>query len=98
MKPEKPKKRRNVGIHSYRLKRDQNNPREVAFADQWELENQQGDIMMRLMGNGARNTQPTPEQVTTAATVVQWLGSNVGTSFIREVIKRNPKAFERYLP
>jgi hypothetical protein len=75
------------GYFKQRLKPNANNPREVAFAEQWKVENRErvtGFIMQHLVpGYTKRDAE-------VAATVVQWLGSNVGMSFIRETIKRCP--------
>jgi hypothetical protein len=76
-----------VGFSSYRLNPNQDNPREVAFALQWTEENQHPgpNILAHLIpGYTERDAQ-------VAATMMQWLGSNVGMSFLEEAIKREPK-------
>lgn len=78
-----------VGIFSGRLARAMNNPREVAFHKQWKKEQEEGKILSHLIG--AKLTQ---RDAAVSATVIQWLGSNVGMSFLEEVIKREPKIKE----
>jgi hypothetical protein len=60
--------------------------REKAFADAWEKENQ-GDIsrgpMLRYLIPGFSQ-----DQATAAATVMQWLGSEIGFSFLQETLKK----------
>jgi hypothetical protein len=38
-----------IGLHSHRLDPKQNNPREIAFIEQWRHENEYADILYRLM-------------------------------------------------
>ncbi len=67
---------------SYRFK---DNPKERAFYEAWRKENEQSSVLEYLMStheNGRR--QPVSERDEhVAATVVQWLGSPVGQSFLR---------------
>ena len=79
------------GLHAYRLKPEQGNPREVAFAEQWEIENNQGNVLDWLCGDGSKKSVASMRDIVIAATVVQWLGSNVGISFIQEAAKRSPE-------
>lgn len=77
------------GFSPHRLHPNSGNPREVAFASAWK----------------AINTPPNPATTPTlanlvpdlserdakvAATVIQWLGSPVGTSFLRQVVDSSP--------
>lgn len=67
------------GLHSHRLKRE---PEEKRFAEAWDRE----DVLKHLLGDGidaVRDIGPRDEVV--AATVIQWLGSPVGQSFLREL-------------
>ncbi|MDP2651955.1 MAG: hypothetical protein Q8O94_02375 [bacterium] len=76
-----------IGLSAYRLNPNQDNPREVAFAAQWAEENEHPspNILAHLIpGYSDRDAQ-------VAATMMQWLGSNVGMSFISEAMKREPK-------
>lgn len=81
--PERPMER-HVGLHHGRLDPQADNPREVSFAEQWREENQYGQLMYLIPA-----LTPRDEQV--AATVIQWLGSNVGLSFLRAVVKRDAR-------
>lgn len=94
-----------TGLHTHRLRPNQNNQREVAFAEQWSWENEHFDILKNLLEvpcslqeatargrNGPcqypLGIQPTERDAVIAATVIQWLGSNVGLSFIREALNK----------
>lgn len=72
------------GLFSQRLA---NNPRERAFAEQWEIENKLYHALNFLVGVGDAK-EITDRDIEVAATVIQWLGSNVGMSFLSEVIKK----------
>jgi hypothetical protein len=91
------------GLHASRLKVEQNNPREIAFAKQWELENSYitenvvGCLGMLLSTESNETShrrvwlelgEPTKRDEIVAATVVQWLGSNCGMDFLRQSLKR----------
>lgn len=85
-----------VGLHSKRL--TQNNPREKAFAEQWQKENEQAETLRLLMAPISMQSVPTrdlpllkPRDMEVAATVIQWLGSNVGMDFLRQVIQSSPE-------
>jgi hypothetical protein len=89
-----------VGIHVHRLRLDQNNPRENAFAEEWAQENRRSDLLRELMLVGSYSPlvsvhdtrvpafRITQRDATIVATVVQWLGSNIGLSFLEESLKR----------
>lgn len=77
------------GLHTNRLTKAADNPREVAFAEEWEKENSlshhnRPTIEHLLGGPGCVGVRDS----TVAATVVQWLGSNVGMSFLRNALGR----------
>lgn len=76
------------GLYAYRLK-DSVNDREVTFAEAWKQQVQSG-VLHRLLNN------PTKEDAKVVATIMQWLGSNVGISFLREAVKNNDN-IKRYL-
>ena len=84
-----------VGLHQNRF---QNNPAEKAISDLWTKENENGRILEWLLcqekGRIARDL--TQEEATTAATVIQWLGTIVGRSFLVDAIKSN-EDLERYI-
>lgn len=64
----------------------QHNQREALFARAWEQENAErshfGEPRIEQLLPGC-----TQEQATAAATVIQWLGSQVGFYFLQEVLK-----------
>jgi hypothetical protein len=79
----------NKGLHQYRFK---NEPLEKLFAEAWEADNI--DNAGRIDGRGildyllAKDSNHPNGEVTkrdreVAATVIQWLGSPVGQSFLR---------------
>lgn len=70
------------GKYRDRIKRE---PEEKAFADAWQRANDRGNLLGYLVGDDGRAAEPTPEQVETAATVIQWLGSHVGQCFLRDL-------------
>lgn len=95
------------GLHSDRLKPDRDNPREVAFAEQWGWENRHHDLLNQLLmvpcssddpercgysgGFGAYKMPcsfPGDRDRRIAATLMQWLGSNVGFSFLQEALAK----------
>lgn len=79
-------KKPHVGMHAYRLKVNAGNPMEVAFSKQWSQEQEQGHVLAHLIGKDFSD-----RDAEVAATVIQWLGSNVGMSFLEEAIIREPK-------
>lgn len=91
------------GAHFYRIdaKYRRYNLREMLFVFQWQKENGDvidapygGQLLAKLLGH-----EPTPQEWETAATVIQWLGSNIGQCFLREVeddikkLKSEPRSF-----
>ena len=68
------------GYHTRRL--NDENPREVAFAEAWENQNQYG-LMKKLVPDC------TDRDAQVAATVIQWLGSSVGMGFLLDVITKS---------
>lgn len=74
-----------TGFHVNRLAPEAENPREVAFHDQWVEEN---DTSQRrcLLYNLVPDCADRDAQV--AATIIQWLGSNVGFSFLHDALSR----------
>ena len=94
-----------TGLHADRLKPKRGNPREVAFASHWALENNHRDVLRRLLEVPCPPNDPqccilrgenggwklplgfnTERDDQIAATVIQWLGSNVGFSFLQEAL------------
>ena len=96
------------GLHAWRLATQQDNPREVAFVEQWQCEHGHDtepphrDLLDELLqvpislpavirkpGTALHPIGPATERDRiVAATVVQWLGSNCGMSFLREALRR----------
>lgn len=77
------------GLYIGRLAND--NPREVAFASQWEKENVGRALSMHSYGgtlDQLLNRCVDQKTATDVATVIQWLGSNVGFSFLHEALQR----------
>lgn len=79
MKP----KLNHVGFSANRLDVLQDNPREVAFAKEWQKEQSQGNLLENLIPN------VTQRDAQVAATVIQWLGSNIGMSFMENVCAKS---------
>lgn len=63
------------------------NPLEKRFSDSWE-DMQRGNVLDYLLSptNKLGDTTTTERDRTVAATVIQWLGSPVGQSFLRDVL------------
>lgn len=84
------------GLSIHRLN---SNPAEKAFAEEWEEANKVStpgrpySTLDHLMDpNHQRDPAPsTPQEITSAATVVQWLGSPVGQGFLSRVIEKSPE-------
>lgn len=92
-----------TGYHSYRLTPEQNNRREVAFAREWEREHEGNnhDIAAQLIcfepetdpqrvgffGGLKQVREISDEERRAMATVIQWLGSNVGFSFLENSLE-----------
>jgi hypothetical protein len=76
------------GVSSNRTPRE---PKEKAFADVW-AEQAPTTLPYLLYGQDRRNHALSQKDATVAATVIQWLGSNVGQSFLEDVKER----IERY--
>ena len=68
------------GFKTYRFK---DNPMEKRFVDMWITLNEQSQYHLhRLLGFDA-----TDEQINAANTIIQWLGTPVGISFLRDVLE-----------
>lgn len=93
------------GLHVHRLGPKCGNPREVAFAEQWQSEHAYSDLLGQLFlvpaTEGTQGAErdwvlgasyckplgyPTERDRIVAATVVQWLGSNIGMGYLREAL------------
>jgi hypothetical protein len=73
------------GFKPHRFK---SNPMEKRFAEKWRLKNIFGvDVMNYILSiHDRKYDEPTQEEIRTANGVIQWLGSPVGLSFIRDVL------------
>lgn len=78
---------RHTGFSAHRLSPQAGNPREVAFADEWREQTRYG-----MLGHLIPDITERDERV--AATIIQWLGSNVGMCFLRDVVKSNKQVAE----
>lgn len=88
------------GIRHHRTE-DKSLYREKAFADEWEKENEKdlmagyrGSLLQRLFIDGDINHEHIIKKITKrdrmiAATVIQWLGSNIGFCFLETVLKKS---------
>ena len=76
-----------VGVHADRLYDPERNPREVVFARAWELENDTCNRLRLLLGEDEARNMDWPTAISTAATVVQWLGSDVGWEFVEAAVR-----------
>lgn len=75
---------KNRGLHQHRFKR---NPEERRFAIAWEVQSVVGRSLAHLLDETGVSSpaDPTPRDRTVAATVIQWLGSPVGQSFLKDL-------------
>jgi hypothetical protein len=71
-------RRRKDGSHS--------GVREAAFHDQW-LHEQGSNLLLKLL-DGANLGDLSHREATIAATLIQWLGTNVGFCFLENALKR----------
>lgn len=81
------------GVHADRLKNGPWEDRERAFAEAWAEEYQPSvnrDLLAQLVNhpNYASDVYPTERDRVVAATVIQWLGSNVGMGFLDSALRR----------
>jgi len=73
---------KNKGIHQYRFK---SNLLEKVFAETWEAQNGRGHTLEYLLSLRNERESVTDREREVAATVIQWLGSPVGQSFLEDV-------------
>jgi hypothetical protein len=92
----------NTGIHASRCEHA-SSALEKAFAEQWQVDNDKWKVLDLLLRSDGPQTRPlsgfddrpyhfgdppTERDATVAATVIQWLGSNVGRCFLEEAFDR----------
>ena len=77
----------NKGLNQRRFA---DNPLEKAYADQWEKDNKEGRLLECILAKEPNyiRDEVTDRDREVAATVIQWLGSPCGQSFVEEVINR----------
>jgi hypothetical protein len=74
-----------TGLRAYRLKDDgPSTLREKAFTDLWQQE-QESHLLEYLLGSDNQKGNVSERDAQVAATVIQWLGTAVGQSFIEKV-------------
>ena len=76
-------KLKHEGFSKARLHPAAGNDREISYAKAWEVENKMSGTLQHLI------PQCSERDAQVAATVIQWLGSNVGNSFLNKVIAEN---------
>lgn len=75
-------------LHTHRgylHQRVQSNPLEAAFAQQWEDRNSDGSLIHAICGDVESFTR---QECYIAASIVQWLGTNVGMGFVETALQR----------
>ena len=75
--------KRHTGIHEHRIAES---PLEASIARRWRQDCERGLLDHILSCGGTADVSLRDEAV--AATVIQWLGSHVGQSFLREIAKK----------
>lgn len=61
--------------------------REKAFSEQWRAE-QESDLLGHLLSNDNKTATYSDRDAEVAATIIQWLGTNVGQGFLMKVGKK----------
>ena len=76
----------NKGLHQYRFKQ---NPLEEIFAERWEEQNQSSKTLDWILAEdpNEHRDEVTERDREVAASVIQWLGSPVGSSFLKDLMK-----------
>jgi hypothetical protein len=77
-------KTKHEGVSLHRLR---DNPLEKAFHEAW-AEQAPRTLGYLLCGQNRHEHQYSQRDATVAATMIQWLGSPVGESFVREVLNK----------
>jgi len=75
-----------IGLHSYRLTKEADNPLEREMSEKWQKEMSHSPCLLRYMLSDEPNKPAdfTHRDAAVAATVIQWLGSSVGRGFLKE--------------
>jgi len=81
-------KNRHRGLRAYRLA-GKSNRDEKALAETWTAHNERGNTLAHLLDDRkvqtGRPPEPSDRDCVVAATVIQWLGTEVGSGFLREL-------------
>lgn len=72
-----------IGLHINRLHPTAGNLLEALYATKWEDYNRTEAILSHLL-----NGEISQRDATVAATIIQWLGTNVGRSFVQEGLRK----------
>jgi len=86
--PVKARRLHHVGYDEHRLNVAYPDNGEMAFAKAWVDKNAERgscDFLPLLI------PQPTQRDAKVAATIIQWLGTNIGSGFLAEVIRKSPE-------
>ncbi len=70
------------------------NPREIAYAEEWETVNHEHRYLILLLnqsGNDSFCSGISQRDAFVAATIIQWLGTNIGQGFIEKCQQRIEK-------
>ena len=86
---------KNKGLHVSRLLSDENKL-EVIFAKEWEKANESFSSSSILLDHMLSQDTDYPHRVTereqqVAATIMQWLGTEIGQGFLKDVYERGLK-------
>ena len=92
-------KLKHEGMNLNRLTKEADNPREVVFAEMWKRENSRRrmSLLAWILKDWVKDpcgrdaNEVSQHDATVAATVIQWLGTNVGASFLTDVINAPPE-------
>ena len=81
------------GKHQYRFA---SNPRELIFAKAWDRTATKWDTLDYLLAEipNEPNGEVTARDILVAATVIQWLGSSIGQSWLRSTQSQADAAIE----
>lgn len=74
---------RHEGFSKNRMHPEAGNEREISYAKAWAEENRVCETLQHLI------PECSDRDAQVAATVIQWLGSNVGNCFLSKVIAEN---------
>ena len=78
-----------------RAYRTEHNKYEAIAAAHWTAEDRKWNYMGHLLGDGEMPATVTDRDRIVAATLIQWMGSNVGRCFLRELVEQFSAASPR---